>query len=387
VRLQQLDGVRGVAVILVLLGHLVVRSEPGPFLQHALADVTASGWIGVELFFVLSGFLITGILWDARGREGAYRRFITRRALRIFPLYYATVLLLLLVPRWIGFGTAADHARLVANQPWYWTYTTNFLLGIYQSTGDLPYNTSHFWTLAVEEQFYVLWPFLVLTLSSRTLRRICVAALPVCAALRLALNVGLHNPMAAYAVSPARVDSLLVGAWLALTVREAGGLARLARLAPRVLAGAAVVIAVLALPQHRVPNFSLPGQVIGFPALACAFASFIVLSLSSRRVARATSASVLRTFGKYSYALYVFHYPVIAFFQAKGWTFSASLPGAGTAEALARTAADVAVQGGATFALALLSWNLLESPFLRLKRLAPMPSDPAAVAGEVASRG
>src|SRR5919112_3639916 len=146
-----LDGVRGLAILLVLFRHTSrwMHAEPGA--GSAVYAMLSSGWVGVDLFFVLSGFLITGILVDSRGGEHYFRNFYVRRALRIFPLYYGFLAVVFLVlPQFYGyeggkFGTLQD------NQPWYWGYLVNVLVAA-RGTDQTPLNTTHLWSLAVEEQ-------------------------------------------------------------------------------------------------------------------------------------------------------------------------------------------------------------------------------------------
>jgi hypothetical protein len=142
-----LDGVRGIAIILVMLFHLVAM-KPAAKIDHAFFELTRFGWSGVNLFFVLSGFLITGILIDARGSEHYFRNFYARRALRILPLYYAFVAgLLFLYPRVGGPNIAREAAVLERNQIWVWTHAVSWLVA---GTGDFwartPLGTGGFWS-------------------------------------------------------------------------------------------------------------------------------------------------------------------------------------------------------------------------------------------------
>lgn len=146
--ISALDSIRGVAVLLVILFHCYPTY------------ITKLGWLGVDLFFVLSGFLITGLLLDAKGKNNYYRNFIVRRTLRIFPLYYFALLLcLVIVPIVFKSLLPPDYGYYTANQLWFWTYTQNWL---FSKTG-FPENLTlvHFWSLAVEEQFYLFWPLFV----------------------------------------------------------------------------------------------------------------------------------------------------------------------------------------------------------------------------------
>src|SRR5206468_651405 len=151
---------RGLAILLVIAFHTLRVTGKEGLIGRFGAAIQDSGWIGVDLFFVLSGFLITGILLDSLGKPGYFRNFFARRTLRIFPLYYAVLTVsLFLVPALIGLQRLPElYHRLLENQLWLWTYAANYL----QATGrhTLP-GFGHFWSLAIEEQFYLLWPFVV----------------------------------------------------------------------------------------------------------------------------------------------------------------------------------------------------------------------------------
>src|SRR5687767_5633954 len=226
-----LDGVRGFAILLVLVlhfsayGHELPRS--GLLIDQLYYRVAAAGWIGVDLFFVLSGFLITGILYDAKGSPHYFRNFYIRRTLRIFPLYYGALILFLVIFPLLW----PNHGGLRSMQNdgwWYWTYLSNLKIARdgWPQFGAI----GHFWSLAVEEQFYLIWPLLVLALNRRQLQITCVLCLIAALAVRVVLNAQGNNP-AAFVLTPARLDALAVGAYLALAARGPGGLPRLARLA------------------------------------------------------------------------------------------------------------------------------------------------------------
>ena len=154
--MPRLDGLRGVAIILVMFFHLVFF-QPACRVDHLFHHFTKYGWTGVDLFFILSGFLITGILLDSKGAPNYFRNFYVRRCLRILPLYYAFVLGLIFLYPLAGAHFRAERDTLVANQPWLWTHTVNWLV---TKTGDFTskstLGTGGFWSLAIEEQYYLM---------------------------------------------------------------------------------------------------------------------------------------------------------------------------------------------------------------------------------------
>src|SRR5690242_3161095 len=138
--------------------HFLGDATPRSALQRLLVKASSYGVLGVDLFFVLSGFLITGLLLDAKGKPHYFRNFYARRTVRIFPLYYLVLFLLLVVlPAVIAVPPALAHAR--REQAWLWTYTSNFYIAS-KASWALGY-VSHFWSLAIEEHFYLLWPLVV----------------------------------------------------------------------------------------------------------------------------------------------------------------------------------------------------------------------------------
>ena len=147
------DGVRGLAILVVLIHNAAwINAGTGSFLLKLTLAITSTGWVGVQLFFVLSGYLITGILVDALGSPRYFRHFYIRRTLRIFPLYYAALLVaLFVVPQVAQVPAWAAAAR--QNQWWYWSYLSNWGAPFGHGIAGLP----HFWSLAVEEQFYLCW--------------------------------------------------------------------------------------------------------------------------------------------------------------------------------------------------------------------------------------
>src|SRR5687768_1805284 len=167
-----LDGLRGTAVIAVLVCHYAVLLPRTPAV--GLLEI---GWAGVDLFFVLSGFLITGILLDARGTPHYLRNFYARRALRIFPLYYGFLAVTLLVSLAVKLAPGASHEglrHLWAAQPSLWTYTANYWMPAQTAWSPWSEVVIPLWSLSVEEQFYLVWPLVVCRLSERGLVRLCV---------------------------------------------------------------------------------------------------------------------------------------------------------------------------------------------------------------------
>ena len=388
-----LDGVRGLAILLVLVYHetLLSATEGATLADRWFAQVCHAGWSGVDLFFVLSGFLISGILLDAKGRPHYFRNFYARRTLRIFPLYYAVVFLsLVVIPNlpagFVPIDKLANFGRIEGDEIWYWLYLSNFSIA---QAGEWRHGILDIsWSLAIEEQFYLVWPAIVLCCSRRTLQRLCVGIVLVSPVLRLAAVLLGFDPIAIYVLTPLRLDPLAVGALIACFVRSERGLDALAPHAPRVLV--ASVLGLMALWGWRGDLAALDPavQVVGFSLLALAFGGLLVQTLKARPggpLAGFFTHPVMRVFGKYSYALYLFHLPLRAMvrdgFYGRDdlWTlFGSQIPGQLVFYAISTALALVAAK---------LSWELYERRWLELKRFFPVaPSAPrwgaAAVSDE-----
>ncbi len=371
-----LDGIRGLAILLVIPHNATLMlglayHGPGYFAK----EYSVVGWIGVQLFFVLSGFLITGGLLDARGSERFFRNFYTRRVLRIFPLYFGVLLLTFGVLGPLGLLPAQTQATQ-HNQIWLWTFLSNWT----DPRGMEVRGFAHFWSLAVEEQFYLIWPLLVYWLDARKLLyasvTLCAAAFIIRVTMRL-MGIPAEN---LYEFTVCRMDALAFGAAAAALVRMPGALDRVRKWLPRLPILALVLLATGALLTHMYQRTGLGTQTFGMTTLA---AGFSMLVLGASQLPRGSvnwftaplTWAPLRSVGKYSYGMYVFHMPLHLLVGEHLLGRLAVAPRASTAViyAIAITVAS--------YVIAFISYNLYEARFLRLKRyFAPAPA-PAALPG------
>ena len=373
--LPALDGVRGLAILLVMLTHFTLV-QGGPLADRVVGMVGRFGWSGVDLFFVLSGFLITGILLDAKGQPNYFRNFYARRALRIFPLYYLFIVVATIVVPLLRF-TWTDHFEVEGwTRPLYWLYLSNFAITFSgDARNDLLGLT---WSLAIEEQFYLVWPVLVLVLSRRGLMWTCAGAVAVSVLTRSALVLAGADRLYAYVLTPCRMDGLAIGCFVALLLRANGPdhVARRARaLLPRAmwigLACAAAVVALVG--YHRTTGFvGGPGQALGYTVVAMFYACLLVAVLASSGngvASRVFTQGWLTTLGKYSYALYLFHMAIHRLVREYVYgpddfhtLWGSRLPGQVVFYFICTSLSFVAALG---------SWHLIERHFLKLKALFP----------------
>jgi len=380
-RMPELDGLRGLAILIVIwhnAGLTWYHHRPG--LLPDLFSLSANmGWLGVQLFFVLSGFLITGVLLDGKGRPRQLPNFYMRRVLRIFPLYFLVLIFAFIVlpalhamPEWL----AADRDR----QLWYWTFLINWAAPVVGGGTTL----SHFWSLAVEEQFYLLWPLLVVVCGRRALAWLCAAVVVSALVFRgwqTAVDFEFAQ-QAAYQFTVARWDALACGALLALALRWRGAFGQLERHSHKVFYAVAAYVVLTIVLRHNYAPVEPGFAVLNQSAAALFFALLIYFALAplhveSALVARWLRFSLLRKTGKYSYAMYVFHLPMI---HVWGDLRSQWFPNWGNDFPLLSVLGDIVVVLALSTLLALLSWRLIETPFLNLKRLFGQPPAGGALA-------
>jgi peptidoglycan/LPS O-acetylase OafA/YrhL len=338
--MPQLDGLRGVAVSAVLVHHLLI-----PLPQ--LATPVPWGLLGVRLFFVLSGFLITGLLIKAidahperANRPSVLKHFYIRRTLRIFPIYYLV----------LAAAFVLRPPEVAEQLPWLATYTYNFWIS---HLGWYPAYFAHFWSLCVEEQFYLLWPLLLVFLSRR--HAYACALLMVLAAplFRVAALAGEVNPVASYTLTPSSLDALGLGALLAF--HTAG------QRAPEALEKRLRLVALpLCFAGLFAARFSKAlDDVLSETFVAIAFVWLV--AAASRGfpgiVGRVLEAAPVTYLGKISYGIYVYHL-LLRDYVRLDFLAIGSVP---------KEILEFAVYCAGTIALASVSWFALERPINRLK--------------------
>jgi peptidoglycan/LPS O-acetylase OafA/YrhL len=372
IHFASLDGVRGLAILLVILYHFSSSLSVLGFANPALG-LLRFGWCGVDVFFVLSGFLITGVLLDTKASPDYFRNFYARRVLRIFPLYYGSLFVVFLLRLALpGAGVWGSHDGMLSPGSLLWPglYLENFaiLLQGPSVTGV----TTHYWSLAVEEHFYLIWPLMVWLATRQQIMVLAVAIAIFSIVVRALLYRHGADLDAAFGLTPLRMDGLAIGAIASLAIRGRAGMDVIVRRAwIALISGGGLLVGLLAL-RHTIHQSDPALWIFAYPLVAIVTATGLLVGMGPNPVRRFLSLRPLCWFGKYSFGLYVWH-PIIGMVLLHSQfalVNQASGKPAILLAALGALALDLLV--------AWLSYNLWEKHFLNLKRYfasgAPKPT-------------
>lgn len=368
-RVKEMDGLRGIAVILVMALHIFNRANE--FTKHPvltfISDLTTIGWIGVDIFFVLSGYLITSILLKAREKEHYFKNFYARRILRIVPLYYATMLVVFLVI--IPIKEPEFSVKIPQLIPVQLLYLQNWLgiTAFVQTTGYLWVT----WSLAIEEQFYLFWPALVYFMKREHLVKFSIGYILLSAVIRIIGVLVWANTSKVfhffYYNSFSRFDELIFGGLLAIGLSTLDYKEKIKKFAAPVFWTSTVVFIILCLidlPNLPHPNYlHIPLNTAGYTTLTISTAALISIFIThpeSSVLRRIFRNGALEFLGKYSYAMYLFHIPVtLILLDLLWWTHYR-----GWKIYLLYIASSFLV----TIVLSFASWHLFEKHMLNLKK-------------------
>jgi peptidoglycan/LPS O-acetylase OafA/YrhL len=362
-RIVELDGLRAFAIIPVILHHCWPAGNRTSFVGEA-------GWMGVDLFFVLSGYLITGILLNAvRGKNG-YRDFLARRALRIFPLYYLC----------LGLFTAvavlrSDQASWEAMKAWGGVHWFFVYLGNLRAAwmNDLPpvLSFATLWSLQVEEQFYLLFPIAVALFSIENLRRFLTGCIILAPLLRSAMVLfAPHGAVAGYVLMPCRMDALALGGLLAILFRRRSSkLPRASQARLAFIISAVTVAGIFCAALWRQPSGTAYDPLmrsVGYSAVDFTCASLLcwILLSPASNLARMLRIRALVYTGQIAYGLYLLHEPA-------SWLARKLIGNVAGITVETHSALSVPITFAASFLVAGLSWRFFESPFQALKKRFP----------------
>ena len=357
----ELDGLRGLAILIVTLYRFGKDFPTDTVVGKMLGLAFSLGDRGVELFFVLSGFLITGILIDGKDRPHYFRNFIARRSLRIFPLYFCTLLALVVAANCLP-SVREMFAQPLGNQFYLWTYLANVKMSV-EDQWCFGY-LDHFWSLCVEEHFYLVWPLVLFCIRSPHALRVAIGLAILSAASRIAFVLVTHHGVAADVLTLFRMDALLIGSAVALLVRTPQGLEPLRKWLPMTVLGCVAIVATGLMLNKRL--YTIPLSI--WPTV---WACILIWLLNADRtdvLARFFNLRLLRSLGKYSYAMYVFQNPLIPLMSA---VLSVTSLTSALGDPVVAHLVYIALMSTVTYLAAIASWNLLERHFLKLKRFFP----------------
>jgi peptidoglycan/LPS O-acetylase OafA/YrhL len=304
-----LDGVRGVAVLLVVFYHFATSLEVLGLTSPVLTAFHF-GWCGVDVFFALSGFLITGILLDTKEAPHYFKSFYARRILRIFPLYYGAIIVVFALRAILPHaGVWGNHNGLLSPGSFMWPlfFLENIapLNGSVNVTGVL----THYWSLAVEEHFYLVWPLAIWLTSRQQALWLAIGAAALSLAIRILTYRHIPDLYTIFGVTPLRMDGLAIGAIAAILLRThgAGAMVRPAWLL--LIASLAALVALLAIRQ-TVEQTDHANWIFFYPLVAASTAATLLICSAHGWLSRLLSFGVLRWFGRYSFGLYIWH-PIV----------------------------------------------------------------------------
>lgn len=365
--LDALDGLRALAIVLVLVHHLTPGGDPNQGVRAVVFKLAQIGWSGVDLFFVLSGFLITGILLRGKAAGRPMSSFLMRRVLRIVPAYYlALFLVLVVVPLVTGAYPVPDASLQL---PW-WLYVSNMFPANFEVLGGL-FGMSHFWSLAVEMQFYLLWPLLVYRLSPDALVRTALGGLALALVAR-AVAVGLGAGWkVTYAWMPMHMDGLLAGALVAMAVHRGVVWGRVRGVVWAAVLGIGVLLLGLtwfgqAFAVFKANDFGSDGwlRVLLPSMLALVYGAILWAALQPNALGRALSFRGFAPVARYSYGLYIVHYLLMPWYEQ---TFGPQVLAQYLGGRDLPIYAYFVLASGISYAIAMASYHGFEQRFLRLK--------------------
>lgn len=336
-RIPELDSLRGIAAIAIVVFHL----NPQAFYP---------GWTGVDLFFVLSGYLITGIILKHGETKGFLMNFYARRGLRIWPIYYLTLFFLIAINRFL------PQPESLASVPYYLTYTQNIRLYWTWQSPSMP-AFDHTWTLALEEQFYLIWPALLLLVKPKRIIPLCCATI----ALAWFAREGGWIAWSRYSerILLARCDGFALGGLLsALFLRYET--AKVAQISVAAFVAAFVWMAWgiyekgSGIAFFGLPTPDRPSSTILAVGVAYAGVVGVVVSYAGKPWLVPLRSRVLAYLGQISYGIYLYHIPIFWLMDGQTFLYQQSWK-------------TRAMKLGATLVVSIASWHLIESPILRLK--------------------
>jgi len=346
---KALDGLRGLAILSVLICHHI------PF---------ACGWFGLDVFFVLSGFLITGILLDTKGSKGYFKNFYVRRSLRIFPLYFLTLLVFFHVLDAIySISENSNFEYYFQHEISFWFYFQNYTL-VHMDWGQ-SHSLAHLWSLAVEEQYYVLVPLLVFLFTKKNLFYLFGFMIIIALSYRIFNVLNNGSWLKEYFATVSRMDALAMGGCLALLVRSQwwGTIKNYGKQYKIMLVSLILYFGFWALStDYLMPQNGIAQRTLNYTLTGIMFSLLILLIImKDKYITKVFSVKLLTYFGKRSYAIYIFHMPIKYMLIPYLTTHILWLNNLSKWPTICLSISLAIVSGE-------ISWRLIEKPALALKK-------------------
>lgn len=359
-----LDGIRGIAILFVIIFHLwehgFTSSLPTP-----TSFFSQMGWFGVDLFFVLSGYLITTTLLNIKDSPKYFKSFLARRFLRILPVYYLFLLTLFTIVSITPIGSLTYFQWLIKNQIWLWL----FLQNMYVALTGIPFpGVNHLWILSVELQFYLVWPLVVYYSSRKRLMHVALFMILLSLVTRVVVILFSQDWHFTYFSTICRMDSLAFGSLAAIFLMERDRFKLLFKWINIFFALSVISLISIIILQGGLQFKGLLTNTVGFTFMGIIFATFIMKLVSgtiNTGVSRLCESSCLIFLGKISYSLYIVHYPWLFFLSyyvlevtnLKTFFCSSSIG----------NVFFIACYIITSISIAFISWYFIERRFLRLK--------------------
>lgn len=370
-RLPQLDAVRGLALLLILIYHFKLWFSDALGAQPLLARLGwlfSLSWTGIELFFVLSGFLIGGVVLDNRDAKNFFRVFYVRRCARILPPYLVLLGLFFAVVHLAPPPRGPGLELLLAQQFPFWVYPA-FVQNLFMAAAGAiapPLWLAPTWSLAIEEQFYLILPVLLRTCPARIVPHVLVALIAIAPLSRILAYFVLHSSwVAVYVLLPCRMDALLLGVLGAWAVRQPDLWEWISGRRHRLIGPFVCLAAIVAGLSWAEYDFTAPAIVAaGYTSLALFYLFFIMIVVRTAQpwVRAGYALAPLRLLGKISYSVYLLHLPALGLLGIFVWGKAPWEPGATPGSWWLLPVSTLAL----VLALGALSWRFVERPILAL---------------------
>lgn len=362
-----LDGIRGVAILMVCFVHFFSVNESSlyetnKYIGVLLFKISFLGLKGVELFFILSGFLITNILYNSKNSKRYFLSFYSRRFLRIFPLYYFVLgVSFFILPSLISIN--ANGRNIIENQGWLWTYTSNLTNIFYPidwgNGGNLP-SFGHFWSLCVEEHFYLFWPFLIYFSTEKRLPRIMwsIVFLSVFSSFFVFIFDDLVPIFHWSTIKYSGVLSL--GGLISYYRSTSINYERVIQIAKKLVLPSFILFIVV----NFLPRESKFYEVSTFFTSIIFFAFLLIISLENEKISSTIfKHRFLYFIGKISYGIYVYHEMLVPYFTKYVYNYLEKYIQNGILCIMIYTLICTAI----SVFIAWCSWHLIEKPILKFK--------------------